>query len=137
EDFVVDFPGQVEERIIVALGFAGRLGVGVVGIAVVVGRLVGGFGLGRLLLVGGGFRIVLLGLLGAGIVLSAVLALLLALRLVVFLVLVVFRLVVVAQFLGHLHGGQHFAHDAGEGLLVAKLVGQAVEPGAGLLLDPG
>ena len=46
------------------------------------------------------------------------------------------RLLVVAEFLGHLHRGQHVAHDAGERLLVVELVDQPVDIGAGLLLDP-
>ena len=45
-------------------------------------------------------------------------------------------LLVVAEFLGHLHRSEHVAHDAGESLLVVELVEQAVDIGAGLLLDP-
>ena len=59
----------------------------------------------------------------------------LALRLVV-VVLGLVVLLVVAELLGHLHRGQHVAHDAGKGLLVVELVEQAVDVGAGLLLDP-
>src|SRR5690606_3691704 len=42
---------------------------------------------------------------------------------------------VVAVVLGHVHGGEHAAHDAGEGLLVVDGGGKSRDVRAGLVLD--
>src|SRR5690606_20539905 len=83
-DLGVDLLGQVREGVVLPPGFARRLGVEVL----VVGKFVGagfrGFRFAGLLIFAGAVAFLGLRLLGAGVVLAALLAAFLALRLVLF-----------------------------------------------------
>ncbi len=136
EDLVVDLLGQVGERVVGPPRLAGRLGVGVLVVGHFVGRGVGGVRLPGILVVGRGFGLLRARILVARLVLAALLALLLAFRLVVGGILRVLAVLFVAELLGHLHGHQHVADEASEGVLVVERLGEAGKIGAGLLLDP-
>src|SRR5690606_19515025 len=136
EYLVVNIPRQRREGILVALGLARSLGIDVLFVRQVVRRGVRRLRLDCLLVILGSFGIVRLRIVAPGIVLAAFLALILPLRLVFLAVLVFLALFLVAELLGHIHGGEHVAYDTGERLLVAQLGRQAVQIGPGLLLDP-
>src|SRR5690606_3459471 len=121
EDLVVDLFRKIGEGVVLALGLAGRLGF----LVVVVGELVGG-GVGRLHLAGlllafGTVLFLGLRLVGTGVVLATLVAAFLALRLRFLAVLGLVRLLLVAEVLGHFHGGKHLANDAGKRLLVIDI----------------
>ena len=134
-NLVVDLLVDLREGLRGTLGLTRRFGI-----LVLIEIVVADFGsvhlAGFRLIVG---RIAFLG--GCGflprLVLDRLVAFFLAARLVVVgRIVLVLALVVRAVILGHVHGREHLAHDAGEFLLILDRAGQTVEHRAGLLLDP-
>src|SRR5690606_27557937 len=110
EDLVVDLTRQVGEGIVLALGFARRVGIGVVIVRHLIRGGVGRFHFAGLLIFGSGFGFLGLRLISAGIVL----AVLVAFRSFRLVLLIVFAIVllVVAKLFGHVHGSEHVANGA-------------------------
>ncbi len=137
EDAIVDLLVEIVEGAVGAAGLAGRLGILIEIVGHFLVRHLGAVHLAFFHLLLRGLAFISGRRIGTGLFLDLFfLGLVGARLLLVGFCLLAFRLViVVAEFLRHLHGGQHLAHQPRKRLLVANHLGKVAQVAGGLVLD--